>query len=181
MSNRKFTLTDNRYLFFLNLCVLLGQQPQLHVQKQSLIQQLCVKADLMRNPQRRLLLVRGIQLQVPGLNESLPFVTKCDYSKCMFSQSTLILSMKTRLQQILYVILRSAFIQNFINQVFTRWNLVIRLGMLVGGRQTLVFFYDNFNFLWSINIKLCRLVDHIKTQVAIDCVVNCTVQSLPTC
>ena len=56
----------------------------------------------------------------------------------------------------------SVLFHTIVNQVFTRWNLVIRMRMSVGGRRVGVkhwgFFHDNLSFLWLINIKFYRWV-----------------------
>ena len=59
------------------------------------------------------------------------------------------------------------------------WGCRWQVGRQAGSNT--IFVYDNLSFLWSINIKLCRWVDHIKTQVGIVFGVNWTVKSLPTC
>ena len=86
-----------------------------------------------------------------------------------------------------------------INITLCRWvdHMKTQVGIVFGGNWTVkilanllklvalseifVVFYANLSFFSSINIKLCRWVCHIKTQVGIDFGVNWTVKSLPTC
>ena len=48
-------------------------------------------------------------------------------------------------------------------------------------KSNISFFYDNLSFIWSINIKLCGWVRHLKTRVGTAFRVSWTVKSLPTC